>query len=272
MGNSNSTRKINSKLEDKLALLSDSEQQSLLKQLNGSDATVVPTYHHDFSGRNARIGVMSDTHIGSKYFNPQLFDKVIKYFEKKKVDGIYHAGDILEGMSGRAGHIYELDAIGLDAQLDLAIKYLSSTALPIFAITGNHDDWYRQKADIGADVGKLLEQRLHNFKFLGLNEADVILNGTKIKLFHPAKGTAYALSYQGQKLVESFDDKNKPDIVLNGHYHKALFMNVRDVNYFECGTIQNQSGWMRSKNIPAHTGAWIIDIYKDNRIGMEFIK
>jgi len=266
------TKKLNSKLEEKLLMLSNSEQQSLLKQMVGVDTSIVPTHKHEFSGKNARIGVISDTHIGSKYFNQELFDRIIKYFEKKKVDAIYHAGDILEGMSGRPGHIYELDAIGLSAQLDLATKIFKQTSLPIYGITGNHDDWFRQKADIGADVGEMLEQRISNFKHLGLNEADVILNGHKIKLMHPGKGTAYAISYQGQKLVESFDTTDKPDIVLNGHYHKALFMNLRDINYFEAGTLQNQSGWMRSKNIPAHTGAWLLDLYRDKRIGVEFIK
>lgn len=268
---------INPKLEDKLSQLSKSEQTSLLRQLSGSDTSIVPKYKHHFSRKRAKIGVISDSHIGSKYFNEELTDKAFQYFKRNKVEAIYHAGDILEGMSGRPGHIYELDDIGLTAQLDKATKILSSTDIPIYGITGNHDHWYMQKADIGADVGKMLEERVSNFTHLGLNEADIELRpDVTMKIIHPAKGSSYALSYQGQKLIESFEEHEKPDISVSGHYHKALYMNLRDVHHIEAGTLQAQSGWMRSKNLQAHEGFWLLDAYynKDglNRLKTEFIK
>ena len=269
--------KLNPKLEERLSQLSKSEQTALLRQLSGSDDSIVPRHEHRFSNRHTKIGVISDSHIGSKYFNEALTDKAFQYFKKEKVSGIYHAGDILEGMSGRPGHIYELSDIGLSAQIEKASKVLSSTDLPIYGITGNHDAWFMQKADIGADVGQMLEQRVSNFTHLGLNEADVMLHPEiKMKMVHPGKGTSYALSYQGQKLIESFDESEKPQISISGHYHKSLYMNLRDVHHIEAGTLQAQSGWMRSKNLPAHEGFWLLDIYTNkkgiDRLKTEFIK
>lgn len=264
--------KLNPKLEEKLSQLSKSEQTSLLRQLSGGDNSVVPKYEHKFSNRHSKIGVISDTHIGSKYFNEELLDKAFQYFKKQKVDAVYHAGDVLEGMSGRPGHIYELSEAGLSAQLEKATNVFSLTDLPIYGITGNHDNWFMQKADIGADVGQLLEQRLKNFTHLGLNEADVMLHPKiKMKIVHPGKGTAYAISYQGQKLIESFEESEKPNISISGHYHKGMYMNLRNVHHFEAGTLQEQSGWMRSKNIPAHVGFWLLDIYK-NKNGIDRLK
>lgn len=264
---------INPKLTEVLQNLSLKEQQILAQQLKTPDTQIVHKYNHNFSNKKKTIGIISDTHIGSKYFNRELFDKLLKFFEKKKVEGIYHAGDILEGMSHRPGHIYELDMLGFTSQIEGSTELLKQTMLPIYGITGNHDAWFLKNGNIGADVGKHLEDKLENFTFLGQDEADIeLFPGIVMKLIHPGKGTAYALSYQGQKLIESFDDENKPQIVVSGHYHKAMYMNIRNVHHFEAGTLQNQSGWMRSKNIPAHVGGWLLNIYKDGRINMEFIK
>ena len=52
---------------------------------------------------------MSDTHIGHKKFLPELFYKAVKLGKQESIDFIVNTGDHLEGMSGRPGHIYELD-------------------------------------------------------------------------------------------------------------------------------------------------------------------
>ena len=63
-----------------------------------------------------------------------------------------------------------------------------------------------------------------------------------------------------QKLMESFTGGEKPNILVQGHYHKALYMFNRNIHGLEAGTMCGQTSWMRGKKIPAHKGFWIIDL------------
>jgi len=236
----------------------------------------IKTYNHRWSRKCSKIGIMSDTHMGIKKFKEEETLGAFKFFEKKKVHAIYHAGDILEGMSGRDGQIYELSHIGAQAQLDYAETIFNQTKLPIYAIGGNHDEWFMKKANLGLNIGTELENRLPNFHFLGFGEADVKLaKNTTMKLFHGNDGTAYAASYKGQKLIESLSGGEKPNIIVSGHYHKALQMFVRNVHHFEAGTMCGQTEWMRGKKIDAHMGYWYLEVYHNqngvDRIVSEFI-
>jgi UDP-2,3-diacylglucosamine pyrophosphatase LpxH len=269
MAKTNSTPKL-SPLEKRIKEMTQLEQQALLKQLQHREIKR-KTYNHRFSQRRTRIGVISDTHIGHEKFDEELFLKALTFYKRNKAEAIYHVGDILEGMSGRPGHIYELSHVGFTSQLNYAADLLSQTELPIYAITGNHDQWYMKKGDAGVDVGDALEDKLKNFTYLGMNEADIELGkNTKMKLFHGSDGTAYAISYKMQKLIESFTESERPDIVLSGHYHKALQMFSRGTYGYECGTLCGQTEFMRGKKIPAHKGFWMLDIYH-NKNGVERI-
>ncbi|MFW6246644.1 MAG: metallophosphoesterase family protein [bacterium] len=256
------------KLDEVIDNLKPKEVKTLLQQLEAPDATK-KTFNHRFSGKHTKIGVISDLHIGAKSFDEDFFHLAMKEFKRQGVEAIYCPGDILEGMSGRPGHIYELDQIGYEAQASKASQLIDEAPTKIYGITGNHDQWFQKKGDAGVDVGKDLEHRTKNFVNLGMNEADVKLSpAVTMKLFHAGDGSAYATSYKLQKLIESFTGGDKPNIVLSGHYHKALYTFVRNVHGYECGTLCDQTEWMRGKKIPAHKGFWIIDVYK-NKSGVE---
>lgn len=221
-------------------------------------------YNHIILGK-VKIGIISDTQIGSDKFDEELFKRAAGTFYKEKVKAVYHPGDILEGMSGREGNVYELSQIGFSQQMGYAEKlwkrYLKG--LQTYGIIGNHDEWYKKKNNGGVNVGEELEKRLgkENFTYLGEDEADIKLGPrTIMRLFHPNDGTAYAISYKMQKLIESLESGRKPNILVEGHYHKALYMFHRNVHGIEAGTLCGQTGWMRGKKIPAHKGFWILDM------------
>ena len=258
-----------SELEEILMNMSDEERKILTKQLKYPNS-IKKTYEHKFPRKRARFGVISDTHIGAESFDENALLTAFDFYKKEKVDAIYHCGDILEGMSGRPGHIYELEKVGLSAQLNYAADLLSQTNIPIYSITGNHDQWYMKKGDAGADVGQMLEDKLDNFHYLGMNEADIIIGkGVKMKLIHPNDGSAYATSYKLQKLIESFKEEDKPQMVFEGHYHKAMQMYSRGVYGYEAGTLCDQSEFMRLKKLQAHKGAWLIDAYMKKKGGLD---
>ena len=68
---------------------------------------------------------------------------------------VIHAGDIVEGISHRQGHVFECSHYGFDAQFEETKRIFSTTDLPIYAIAGNHQAWAMNA--VGADVNKYLE-------------------------------------------------------------------------------------------------------------------
>lgn len=212
------------------------------------------------------FGYFTDSHIGHKCFQEELFAYMVKFFKEKKPDFIMNPGDHLEGMSGRPGHVYELNAIGFQQQFEKCLElYRQLDMFPHYGIDGNHDQWFFKKNDNGVIVGKELEAQLKNYHHLGQDHGELVVNGIRIRLFHGNDGTAYATSYKIQKLIESFSGGDKPNIVLSGHYHKALHLFSRGVHGFECGTLCGQTPFMAGKKIPAHMGFGLVTVYYNKR-------
>jgi len=91
-----------------------------------------------FSGKEVVFGILSDTHIGSKYFRDRDLLSALHEMEEQGCEFVAHAGDVVEGMSMRPGQIYELEDIGYTAQVDHAVRLFAKTKLPVHFITGNH--------------------------------------------------------------------------------------------------------------------------------------
>ena len=264
------------KLEDKILKeikklnLNEDEVNKFIKQINKPEK-VRNTYDHFYDSKNVRIGIIADTHIGSKDFDEKLFYDSIKIFDKEKVSGIYHCGDIIEGMSNREGHIYELNILGVSNQLKKASELLSLYKQPVHFITGNHDEWSNKKSNQGVIIGDLLESMIPNSKFLGEYFADINLaDNIKMRLTHEGS-SAYALSYSGQKRINAIQGGDKPDIICNGHIHKALYMFYRNIHFIEAGTFQGQTPFMRMKGSPSMKGFYVLDIGFNKKGVNEFV-
>ena len=215
----------------------------------------------NFDGDRVRIGAITDTHIGSLNFSEQRLYQAFEEFKKEKVDFITHSGDVTEGMSHRAGHVYDLSEIGYDKQKSKAIEIFSQwTDSQIYAIDGNHDRWFIKSN--GSLIVKDIATQLDNFNFIGHDEGDISINGKAVvKLWHGEDGNSYALSYRLQKILESLSGGEKPSVIICGHTHKYVKIFERNVYAISAGSIQSQTPWMRGKRIAAHVGFCIIDIY-----------
>ena len=182
-----------------------------------------------------------------------------------ETDNSYIANGIIvhncEGMSHRAGHVYDLSEIGYDKQKSKAIEIFSQwTDSQIYAIDGNHDRWFIKSN--GALIVKDIATQLDNFNFIGHDEGDISINGKAVvKLWHGEDGNSYALSYRLQKILESLSGGEKPSVIICGHTHKYVKIFERNVYAISAGSIQSQTPWMRGKRIAAHVGFCIIDIY-----------
>lgn len=257
---------MNKKLEDKLEKLTDLEVELLLKHFHEPEKKV-NTYNHFYGQKHTRIVVIADTHIGSKYFREDMFKDLLSVIKKEKPDAVYHCGDVIEGMSNREGHIYELEIIGTTQQTNKAVELLKQIQIPLFFTTGNHDEWSKIKSNQGHMLGQDLENKIPNSKFLGEYTANINFSDkVTMRLTHEGMN-AYALSYPGQKRVNALEGGTKPAMIINGHIHKFLYMYYRNIHYFEGGTFQDQTPFMAMKGTPAMKGFWMFDIYhNDNGI------
>lgn len=213
-----------------------------------------------FEGTHIRIGAITDTHIGSKYFKRERLIQAFDEFEKEGVNFVTHSGDVTEGMSNRPGHIYELDQLGYNDQREEAINVLSYWKGKMYLIDGNHDRWFIKSN--GALIVQDIAKELPDAEFLGHDEGDISLNGfATLKLWHGEDGSSYAVSYRIQKVIESLSGGEKPQVMFFGHTHKATYLFDRNIHCYSMGCIESQSKWMRGKRISAHTGFWIIDLW-----------
>jgi predicted phosphodiesterase len=212
---------------------------------------------HDFGGEEIVIGVLSDTHIGSKYTNNEYIYDAFRAFDAAGVDLVCHAGDVCEGMSNRAGHVLECTDIGYNNQRTAAVEVLKSyESAPMYFISGNHDDWF--KMSNGACIVSDICEQIPNATFLGHSEGNIQIGATQVRLWHGLDGSSYAHSYRIQKIVESLTGGDKPQVLIAGHTHKAFYVYERHVHCVSAGCIQKQSSWMRGKRLSAHTGFWIL--------------
>jgi hypothetical protein len=217
----------------------------------------------DFPDKHLKFGVFSDAHMGHTCYRPDVLRKMIADGQRQSVEFWINCGDTIEGMSGREGHIYELDHLGASAQINYFAKEFKFFRNTVYSIEAqdSHGGWYHNKNNAGLNIGEELQRRSKHYKFIGYDEQDITFdNGLKIRLRHPGSGTAYALSYKQQKYIEAISGGHKPHLLFTGHFHKAIYMFYRNVHSIDCGTLCEQTPFMRKIGTPAHIGYWIIDI------------
>jgi hypothetical protein len=209
--------------------------------------------------------VISDSHLGSKNEQLTFLHYLYDEAERRGITNIYHCGDISEGFKkSRDDHMYSLHSIGFDDQADYIIRnYPEREGITTFFITGNHDHFHIQNG--GANIGKRIAASRKDMQYLGINTAVIQLTpNCKMELFHPQDGSSYALSYSGQKYLDSLSGGDKPHMIFVGHHHKYISMWYRNVWYFEVPSTHLQSDWEKGKRIRNDSGALIITVEVDS--------
>ena len=238
-------------------------------------------YHIKTSKRKMyRCTLSSDWHIGSLYANKGALVEFYRYADSIGIRDHFCAGDMIEGHGMFRGQTFELREVGFDAQLNALAEVADQfpKRAKTYFITGNHDASFAKQ--IGFDVGSYFESACHNFTCIGRDSGmltiDTPSGDLRFGLLHPDGGTAYALSYKSQKIIESWEGGQKPHILGIGHFHKAEYMpRYRNVKAIQAGTFENQTPFMARKALAAHVGGWIIEIDRGdlyNRIRTEFVE
>jgi len=234
--------------------------QTALNRMQEARHYIVPV---KTKGNTLRFAVISDTHAGSLY---ERFDALESFFDilrHEKIIDVYHAGDVLDGNKIYRGQEYEQHAHGVRRQLrTLKEKHPDTTGMNYRFITGNHDYSFDRQVDVG--IGEKIAEET-GWQYVGRDVGWVEMvtedgHRLNVGLYHPDGGTAYAISYKSQKLVEQIPGGRKPDLVFIGHYHKADWLpRYRNVNCFQAGCFQSQTLYMARKPTDAHVGGWIIE-------------
>jgi UDP-2,3-diacylglucosamine pyrophosphatase LpxH len=223
-----------------------------------------------------RFAVLGDTQFGSKYAQITYLHEFYDICKAEGIADVYHTGDITDGLKMRPGHEYELYEISADEMRDDVVKnYPQRDGITTHFITGNHDaSIYKH---VGYDIGQAIANLRPDMNYLGRDCAIVDLTpNCKLELRHPWDGTAYALSYKMQKMIEAMEADSKPNILVVGHYHKAEYLFYRNVHALQTGCFQGQTPFTRGKGISVHMGGWIVTLTVNPdgtilRIAPEFI-
>jgi predicted phosphodiesterase len=221
------------------------------------------------------FGVVADTHLGSRHYRPDVLRDLYDLFAAEGVTEVYHAGNWIEGESKVNRH--DISVFGLSSQIRYFIEeYPSRPGIVTAYVAGDdHEGWYQQREQI--NIGRHLESEAlaagrTDLKYLGYIEADVMLQASPgrtcaMRVMHGGGGSSYALSYRPQKIVESLQGGEKPNVLLIGHYHKQFYATMRNVHVLLPGCTEDQSIFMRKHSIEAHVGGALVYLKQDDRDG-----
>jgi len=235
-----------------------------------------PKKQYSVGKMSVRYLALSDTHIGSIYYDKDLMSFAVGQAKKEACDFAIHAGDVLEGwFQNRPQSIFELNAVGVDQQVGMGVEELCKLPCPLYFITGNHE-YNTFMRGAGIEVGRVLEEKAalkgKTHHFLGNAEGDISLKGgATIKLLHPDSVSSYAISYRSQKIAESLEGGKKPSVLHIGNMHKAEYLFYRNIHIIQTACLQNQTKFMRGRHIAAMKGFYIVDLHSNSLGGVELI-
>jgi len=212
-------------------------------------------------GKEITFGVVSDTHLCSKYSRLDVLEAAYDMFEQQGITQVFHGGNIIDGEF--KFNKYEILAHGIHDQTNyLADHYPQRAGITTYFISGDcHEGWFMK--DTGLNVGWYMENWCRergrkDLIHIGHLEQDVVFNRPggdfRMRIIHPGGGTPYATSYPSQKMVESFQGGDKPQLLIMGHFHKFDFGYPREVACLLPGATQDQTGFMRKKKLASHVG------------------
>ena len=84
-------------------------------------------------------------------------------------------------------------------------------------------------------------------------------------MHHGGGGKAYSLSYKLQRYVETLPQNKKIDIVLQGHFHNAMYMYYMDKHCFQVGSLEDETPFSRSMGFKNEKSCWWLDINFDDK-------
>lgn len=271
----NLAKKNNVKYDDVLIAINDLKREGYNILTRGNKYELSPDLEaggshkidlSKFENKTYKFGVVADNHLNSKFERLDVLNALYDIYEKEGIKDVYNGGNWVDGEC----RFNKFDIInhGITDQINYFVeKYPQRKGIITHFVAGDdHEGWWvqRERIDIGRYMEMVAKENGRNdLKYLGYVEYDIELHQKEgkaiMRIMHGGGGTAYALSYTPQKMVESFQGGEKPNILILGHYHKADYLYYRDVHIVQAGCTEDQTTFMRKKKIQAALGGWIIE-------------
>lgn len=217
----------------------------------------------DLGSEHIRLGIVSDTHGGSRYEQLTALRSFYAYAED--VDAFVHGGDMTQGSDRmHKGMELEVHAHGADAQVAYVVGTypVPRVGVKTYAIAGNHDDSFLR--DGGVNVVRRIAAQRPDIVYIGQDAAYLTLGGLRMYVVHPDGGGAYAKSYKPQKLAESLPLDRHVALLLVGHYHNWGAFRQKDTLALMLPCFQSQYAWLARKALHPDIGGIIADIWLDD--------
>lgn len=205
-----------------------------------------------------RIGVVSDTHLGSRMQQLTFLRDTYKRFEDAKAQLVLHCGDLLDGVDVYRGQHAQQFLHTYDEQVDYAVEHYPRSSLKTLLIGGNHDLAGIKRGD--ADPLRLIAMRRPDIEYLGPYSAWPRVGRLLMHLLHPDGPQAYALGYKLMKLAESYEGGKKPNVAIAGHWHQMCYFQWRGIHLLHPGCFQSQTEFERRKALQPQVGGLLLDI------------
>jgi DNA polymerase II small subunit len=242
--------------------------------------------------------LISDLHVGSKYFMENEFIRFLGWLSSspgddivKKIKFLCVGGDLIDGIGIFPNQDKELLEIDASKQMSHAVELLAKVPkhIKVLVIPGNHDLGRRALPQPAIPRKNLSEQLygLENCMMLG-NPAFVQLNGVKVLMYHgqglddiiaTTPGLSYSKPAEAMKLLlkarhlapiygertpiapeqeDMMVITEVPDIFHSGHVHVVDVQNYRGTLVVNSGAWQSQTKFQQTMGITPTPGVAVI--------------
>jgi DNA polymerase II small subunit len=253
----------------------------------------IPEHVSSKSGTESYVALISDLHVGSKYFMEKEFNDLLGWLSSdddfvRKIKFICIAGDIVDGIGVYPNQDRELIDININSQMSYAAALLQKIPkrMHVFLIPGNHDPG-RRALPQSALTNLRDFQQLENFSIMG-NPSLVELNKVKLLMFHgqslddviaTVPGLSYSKPVEAMKILlrsrhlspiygnrtpiapESEDMlviDDVPDVFHAGHIHTTQVGRYKGTLIVNSGAWQKQTKFQQTMGITPSPGICIL--------------
>lgn len=256
----------------------------------------IPDHLPNRSKSEAYAVLISDLHVGSKYFMEKEFLRFLDWLSSdddivRKIKFLCVGGDLIDGIGIFPNQDKELLMMDAGKQMSHTARLLAKVPkhIKVLVIPGNHDPGRRalpQPAIPGKDPNDHL-YGLENCTMLG-NPAFVDVNGVKLLMFHGQSlddviATTPGLSYQrpaeamkvllkARHLAPTYGERTPvapeqedtmvitdvPDILHSGHVHVTDIQSYRGTLVVNSGAWQSQTKFQQTMGITPSPGLAIL--------------
>lgn len=224
-----------------------------------------------FKGGLLHFGLVSDTHLGSKFERLDALESMYRRFEREGIKTVFHVGDLTDGSNVYRGQEFEQNVFGQEAQINYAIdKYPKIAGIQTIVIGGNHDLKMYERS--GADPLVQIARARKDITYIGQYAARIkMAEKVNMDLLHPMGSQSYALSYKAQRNINAMHPNDLPNIMAYGHYHCAFSMNYRGIDFVQVPCFKDPSLQFEKRlGFTSNIGGWIIEGKNNGETVREF--